>query len=136
MILGGAVGYLIGMLAGKADVEEARRQFEQQRSEVQHSSVQIVRRERLLTARHSMHRSLMALEQRNFGIAEQLAREAGTLLVEVGAGEGYPELALALQSFRPRVSEEISAQRTGLLDLIVRFDALLERETRVQPGTK
>jgi uncharacterized protein HemX len=80
-----------------------------------------------LEARRRLHLALVALDERNFGIAEQHVAAAGKLIQKSGApkdGE-MAKLGDELASGRLVATEDVGSQRSKLLGWAKRFDATM-----------
>lgn len=131
VVLGGVLGYVGGAIEGKLDLRQQATLFTQSQAELQERYAQAARRERVLLARRDLHRALISLQQRNFGTTEKHARQAGTLLAEVGGD--YAQFSEELKSFRPTVSDDIGQQREDLLATAARLDELLGELPETEP---
>ncbi len=128
VFLGAAVGWGIGSIQGRLAMQEARRGFDEEKAQLAAKAQQAAVTERALLARRGIHQALVALEQRNFGTAEEIARQAGEQLSSLGEGwEDYAEMAQLLSEFRPTVSDDVSEQRRQLMELSRRFDQLWDQ---------
>lgn len=129
LFVGGALGWVVASLQGEARLQRMQSDYEARLTTQRELTQPLEARLLALKARRAMHLSLIALEQRNFGTAERHAREAGEGLAAMGPGaERYAELADELQSFRPRVSDDISEQRAHLIEFSRQFDAIFDEE--------
>ncbi len=133
VLLGAVLGWGIGTIQGRLALQEARRGFEEDKSSLANKEQQRALRETALLSRRGMHQALVALEQRNFGLAQDRARQAGEQLASLGEDwAAFSEIAQQLSDFRPTVSDDISEQRTQLLDRVRRFDELWDERKKLQ----
>jgi hypothetical protein len=79
-----------------------------------------------LEARRRLHLALLALEDRNFGIAQAHVDAAAGLLAQgsSGAPAGIGDLQRELAAARLVATEDLGQQRQRLLDVVRRFDTL------------
>lgn len=77
-----------------------------------------------LEARRQVHLALLALEKRNFGIAQEHLERAAKLLAGHVSGE-LESVRASLASFKLLATEDLEAQRGRLLEVTRRFDAAL-----------
>lgn len=74
-----------------------------------------------LEARRHLHLTLLALDQRNFGIAQEHIQQAGRLLLGRSSGD-LETMRASLATLRLLATEDLESQRNRLLELIRRFD--------------
>ena len=90
------------------------------------------RRIRGLEARRALHLSLLALDKRNFGIAqEQIVRASQLLLDEGGEWQG---VGSELDGLKLQASDDLETQRKRLLELVANLDVALSRSPTGTPG--
>jgi hypothetical protein len=77
-----------------------------------------------LEARRQLHLALIALDQRNFGIAQERLAQASQLLSGHSTGE-LEAVRAQLAASKLVATEDLEAQRGKILDLLRRFDAAL-----------
>jgi hypothetical protein len=128
LALGGAYGVGRLQTAGLIDEAESRTQdVERQRqaglAEL-HAERQKVER---LNARRRLHLALLALEDRNFGIAQSEIALAGKLLQQSGptANDAFSKIAAEMQQHQLVATEDLNAQRQKLLGWARALDAAL-----------
>jgi F0F1-type ATP synthase membrane subunit c/vacuolar-type H+-ATPase subunit K len=76
-------------------------------------------------ARRKLHLALLALDERNFGIAQQHVSEAGGLLTKSGPAGGVPSLAAELSGAKLVATEDLGAQRGRVIGWARKLDAAL-----------
>lgn len=143
LIVAGALG-LLGALAASYTVgrveaaakTEAVRAAAREVSEKQDEAVATLRarlraqstRVTLLEARRRLHLSLIALGQRNFGIARDELRKAARLLAGTkgAASESLKALSQDLESYETVVTENLGDQRADLIAFAARLDEAID----------
>jgi hypothetical protein len=123
LVLAAALGatYLTGRLQGGVEVKAANERVtaaEQARDEARGKVVQ-------LEARRRLHLALLALDQRNFGIAESHLGVASALLAKSKQPASLAELHTALSAVKLRASEDLGSERKKIESIIQRFDQLV-----------
>lgn len=132
-------GFLWAKVAGNQALSEAKSEYETTLSSkdtaLQESDTALSRsqaRVQILAAYRDLHLALMALEERNFGTAnDHLNRAAKTLTAvsEPGAGEGEVQIAHqvgeAILAWKPDVSQDVGKQRHTVLGFAGRLDPLV-----------
>lgn len=79
-----------------------------------------------LESRRALHQALMALDERNFGVAqERLAAAEGRLSAATGLGEEVRALATQIKDIRLVATEDVGEQRLHILAIVKRFDQLV-----------
>ncbi len=93
------------------------------------------RRTVLLEARRRIHIALIALDERNFGIASQELNGAGSMMSTVqGAADGpIAVLATRLHGYKTVVTNDLGTQRGEIVGFAKKLDAVLDRE---QPSSR
>lgn len=81
-----------------------------------------------LEARRHLHLALLALDRRNFGIAQDHIEQAARLLAGHVAGE-LENVRAALASMKLLATEDLETQRSKILSLVERFDKTLPPRT-------
>lgn len=104
-----------------AEVAQARSATEQTLAEERNAI-------KKLEARRHMHLSLLELDKRNFGIAQEHLDHGARLLAGHATGE-LETIRASLAATKLRATEDLETQRVKLLDLIRRFDAALPPRT-------
>jgi hypothetical protein len=123
------VAYVAGRLhtASKIDQADARavaaldeRDRVRKDVAVEHAAIQ------RLEARRRLHLALIAVEARNFGIAQGHLDAAAALLAQgsAGAPAGFERLQSDLRATRLVATEDLGVQRQRILDWVRRFDEL------------
>lgn len=74
-----------------------------------------------LESRRQLHLSLLALDQRNFGIAQEHIEKAVRLLAGRSSGD-LEALRASLAELRLLATEDLADQRVRLIEVIRRFD--------------
>lgn len=77
-----------------------------------------------LEARRRLHLALIALDQRNFGIAQEHLTEGARLLEGHTTGD-LEEIRASLASLKLVATEDLETQRSKILQLVRRFDDAL-----------
>ena len=119
-----AAGYAVASLRADVALQQSEQAAQERLSALEVRTQALEAREGALLARRDLHLALLALEERNFGTAERLARKAGEGVGKLG--EAYAEPAKSLQGFRPTVSDNISEQRQALLDIARQLDQRID----------
>ena len=119
-VLAAALGatYLTARFQGGREVkaaEERARAAEQAADEVR---AKLLR----LEARRRLHLALIALDQRNFGIAESHLVAASALIAKSKPPPPVLELQNAMQAVKLRASEDLGNERKKIESIIQRFD--------------
>ncbi len=127
--LGMASTYLVGRFqtSGKIDLAEQQAHASEElaskrlaETKTEQNNVQ------QLEARRQMHLMLIALDQRNFGIASQHKDRAAKLLADsAGSSDELAKLARDIQDYRLVATEELGTQRDRVLGWVQRFDQAL-----------
>jgi hypothetical protein len=78
-----------------------------------------------LTAGRKLQLALTALDDRNFGIAQQHVTAAGRLLAKSSSGGDLDRLAAELSSAKLEVTEDVGAPRSKILGWTRQLDAAL-----------
>lgn len=78
-----------------------------------------------LEARRSLDQAVVALDARNFGIAEKQVQKASHWLVAAHAEPRLAELAKTLETFHLVATEDLGPQRKQLADWVVLVDQLV-----------
>jgi hypothetical protein len=107
----------------EAVTRELERRLEQAKAESA-AKDQVARR---LEARRLLGGAVMALDERNFGIAEAALSTAAELLAKSaeGAPTGLAELQADVGKFRPVATEDVGAQRARVVAWVKKFDQLV-----------
>jgi hypothetical protein len=128
-IVGTAYG--IGRAQGAAQLREAQSRFEERTTEHERKSQQLqeslTAAERVrahLEARRRLHRAMLALDERNFGIAHAHVQAAASMLDRGGDGGDARALSEELRAFRLVATEDLGSQRQPLLKWALRIDEL------------
>ncbi len=129
-VLALAVAYTVGRVQTASHVTEAKHQVEQIDKSQKQTKGQLDSEKSLvdqLEARRRLHLALLAMDQRNFGIADQHMRAAAKLLGESqpAAGSDLSKLQQKVQSFKLVATEDLAGQRQKILDMVHSFDELV-----------
>lgn len=123
-------GYLTGWLRNRSFwVEEnTRAERTQVDRDTQVSRIRSLERElQRFEARRRLHLALLALEQRNYGIAQQEVAAAASLLKVAALGEPtLEELARSVAAFKLVAGDDLAVQQKALLAFVQRFDPALK----------
>ena len=125
MVLGSV--YLGGWIHGSSKVSQVEEQATQaqDKQRVLETGLQGERRSVLqLEARRRLHLVLLAMDQRNFGIAEKHLEAAGKLLTkpEAQLSGDLEKLAEVIAGAKLVAQEDLSDQRKKILGWVERFD--------------
>jgi hypothetical protein len=137
-LLYGAVGvavvgaaYGVGRGQGAMQLREAREGFEAQAAEHQREAEaareQAVAARQVrahLEARRRLHRAVLALDERNFGIAQAHLAAAAAMLEQSGKGAEARTLADELRAVRLLATEDLASQRQPLVKWALRLDEI------------
>ena len=127
------VAYGVGRLQGTVevrrveakaatDVKQEGEETNKLRTELASTRMKLLR----LEARRELHKALLALDQRNFGIAQQHVELSGKLLDSSHPSDGeLARLAKAIAGKKLIATEDLAAQRRELLAWANRFDELV-----------
>jgi hypothetical protein len=120
-ILSVGVAYGVGrfQLASQVRDAEARTQAAEEKLRSEQQKVTS------LQARRHLHLALLAVDERNFGIAQKELEQAGRLLGGASAQPEHAKLAADIQRHKLIATEDLGAQRQKLLALTRALDALL-----------
>ena len=123
-----AIAYGSGM---RANVKRAAQSEARERAKVGELAVaraDLAERDRRIAqmeARRQLHLALLALDERNFGIAQQRLSHAGALLSLPGTPGDLSALGTQVKNLTVVAAGDIGQQRTQLLDIARRFDVLV-----------
>lgn len=129
-VLAVGVAYGVGRFQGNGKIDEAERRATAAASAsvsaVSASSVAVdIERGKVarLEARRRLHLALIALEERNFGIAQEHVGVAKAFLVSAkGVDPEVQKLGAELDAFKVVASEDVGEQRKALLGFCKRVD--------------
>ena len=86
----------------------------------------------VLLGYRQIHLAVLALEERNFGIAKEHVQQAGEKLRSISADQSAPdhaqkvsEVAKALDTWEPDVTQDVGTLRSGLLAHAERLDPVI-----------
>ncbi len=132
-VLALVVAYTVGRVQTASHVTEAKRQVEQIDKSQKQTKGQLDSEKALvdqLEARRRLHMALLAMDQRNFGIADQHMQAAAKLLArsKPAAGTDLDKLRGEVASFKLVATEDLAGQRQKILDMVHRFDELVPPE--------
>ena len=115
------IAYGVGRMQGAMGTEAA----EKQRAEAEVRLAACVTDVKMLEARRQLDLALRAMDDRNFGIAQDHIKQAGQFLSEANVQGEVAELATQLKKTEVMAATNFEDQRDKVLSLIQRFDALL-----------
>ena len=124
LILG---AYVTGRLQTAAKIDDAESRADQakdgqqqQASKAQSAEAVVLR----LECRRRLHLALVAMDDRNFGIAQEHLSEAGALLgkAEAPADSEIGKLGAAIRGHQLVATEDVGAQRSKVLGWVRTFD--------------
>jgi hypothetical protein len=127
------VAYGVGRVQGCSQVQQAEGKAQEAESAKQSATTELKtqldqtrRRVDLLEGRRHLHLALLAMDKRNFGIAQSHLQNANKLLKR-GAQEGSEEAKLhgRVEQLILVATEDFAPQRQKVLDVIEAFDALV-----------
>lgn len=84
---------------------------------------------RQLEARRQLHLALIALDERNFGIAQGHLNAAAILLGNAGGGEGIAALTKEIRGTNLVAAADFAEERRQILDFARRLDAAIPPES-------
>jgi cellobiose-specific phosphotransferase system component IIA len=121
-----AVTYGAGRLQTASRIEAAQgetKKAEGERDQAREELREARRVIEVLEARRALHRALVALDERNFGIAQQKLEQAGALLAK--GDKELEALGKAISAYRLLATEDVGAQRTRVLVFATKLDELV-----------
>lgn len=129
-VLALAVAYTVGRVQTASHVTEAKQKVQQIDKSQKQTRSQLDSEKALvdrLEARRRLHLALLAMDQRNFGIADQHMHVAARLLArsKPAAGSDLAKLQHRVAAFKLVATEDLAGQRQKILDLVHRFDELV-----------
>jgi hypothetical protein len=135
VLLGGA--YAVGRADAGSKTEAVKEQAAAAQATHQQATANLAaqvqserRRIVLLEARRRIHVALIALDERNFGIASQELDGAGSMMSTVeGAADGpIAELSARLHGYKTVVTNDLGSQRAEIVAFAKKLDVVLDRE--------
>ena len=123
-----AISYGSGMRANVRRATVAEGQEKAKIGELAVARADLAERDRRiahLEARRLLHLALLALDERNFGIAQQRLAQAVALLSAPGTPGDLAALSGQIKAVNVVAANNIGQQRTQLLDVARRFDTLV-----------
>ncbi len=129
-VLALAVAYTVGRVQTASHVTEAQHKVEQIDKSQKHTQSRLDSETALvdqLEARRRLHMTLLALDQRNFGIASEHMHAAAKLLAKSNPppGSALAKLEQQVSGFKLVATEDLAGQRQKILDMIHTFDQLV-----------
>lgn len=121
MVIAVFAAYVTGRLQGSAGTKAA----EQRAASAEQAQSKLAERISLLEARRRLHLAEVALDQRNFGIAESQVTAAAELLAKSKADGGLAELRASIAQSKLRASEDVGAERKKVEGWISKIDELV-----------
>ncbi len=124
--LGAAYG--TGRYQGKLTTDAAEKQASEREAEKKRATVEFdAQRDRAirLEARRRLHLALLALEERNFGLAEGHLAKASALLGRAKGDAALERLAGEIGGTKLGATDDLGATRKKLLDWVQAFDAAM-----------
>ena len=124
------MAYLSGLRTSVGRLRTANQELFRVRSQAEVAREDVSRRDttiRQLEARRQLHLTLMALDERNFGIAQNHLNAAAILLGNAGGGE-MEALAQQIKGTNLVAAADFADQRQQILDFVRRLDAAIPRE--------
>lgn len=130
MICAAGAAYVTGRLQTSSMIDAAEKETataEQKVTEQQAAASQLTQLLLRYEARRQLHLVLIALEERNFGIAKEHQSKAATLLQESApaAGSELAKLHEAMQKYQLVAREDLSAERAVIQTWAKRLDEQL-----------
>jgi len=131
MILAAGASYLAGRLQTSSMIDAAEKETVAAEEKATKRGADVSQANQLLLryeARRQLHLVLIALEERNFGIAKEHQSTAATLLQESEptAGSELAKLYEAMQKYQLVAREDLSAERTVIQTWAKRLDQELK----------
>lgn len=124
------VAYTVGRVQTASHVTEAEKKVDKAHETQKQTSTQLDSEKALvdrLEARRRLHLALLALDQRNFGIADAHMGAAAKLLArsQPAADSDLGKLEKQVGAFKLVATEDLAGQRQKILDMAHRFDELV-----------
>lgn len=130
-VLALAVAYTVGRVQTASHITAAKHQVEQIGKSQKQTKSQLDSEKALvdqLEARRRLHMALLAMDQRNFGIADQDMNAAAKLLARSKPAGDLAKLQQQVAGFKLVATEDLAGQRQKILDMVHRFDQLVPPE--------
>lgn len=118
-----AMAYGTGLRQSTSKLRNTNEQLRAARADVAGRDTAI----RQLEARRQLHLALLALDQRNFGIAQSRLNAAAILLNNAGQGQtgGLADLAQRIRATRVVAAADFAGQREQVLESVQQLDTIL-----------
>ncbi len=113
--------YGFGRLQASSLLDEANQHVEAEKQKSQQQTDALLR----LEARRRLHLCLLAMENRNFGIAQTHLETAGRLLQKSHPNAELAEVANQIAKHKLVATENLSAERKRILEWVAKFDELV-----------
>lgn len=126
LLVTGGVAYGVGRMQGAGAIEKAREETAGAQKAVEAAQAQVEAGKTLnrqLEARRQLHRALIALDQRNFGIAQNYLSATSILLGNVGGD--LAALGQDLRKVNLVATSDLAVQRNQIIGFVERMDAAL-----------
>ncbi len=130
--------YWLGLSKGRGELASQKTSYEGQlktaklqTADAQAQAATLQTQNHLMTARGLLYQGALALDQRNFGIANDDVAQAGQALdaakpADPGAEAKLGPLRQAVKDTKINVAEDLDTQRSHLLDLASQVDGLTQ----------
>lgn len=126
------VVYFVGLYQGRSAVSEVRaelQQLQEQQTAVQQQLARAQDMSRMRAAQALIYRAALDLDERNFGTANQRLQEAADVLGEAGMNAELQALQQDVAATNLEVAANLDAQRSNVVALAERLNALIPAET-------
>jgi len=123
-----AAAYGTGRYQGKLTTDAAEARATQRESEKQRATGEFdAQRDRAirLEARRRLHLAVLAVDERNFGVAEGHLTKAGALLGRAKGDAALDRLASEITGTKLSATDDLGATRKRLLDWVSAFDTAM-----------
>lgn len=123
----GLSGYIVGRVQMTAHVDAAKAETEASEQKVAKQENDADQQTRIigrLEARRQLHLMLLALDDRNFGIAKAHQAKAARLLQQSQPEGDMAKLATDIDKLELVATEDLAVQREKVLDWVKRFDQI------------
>lgn len=127
-----SMAYLSGLRTSTGRLREKNQELTRLKTQVDVARSDVTRRDatiRHLEARRQLHLSLIALDERNFGIAQGHLNAAAILLGNAGGGEAFTNLTRQIRATNLVAAADFAEQRQQILEFARRLDAAIPPES-------
>ena len=120
-VLSVGVAYGVGRFQGTGQVRDAEARMQDAEQKLRSEQQKVTS----LQARRHLHLALLAVDERNFGIAQKELEAAGRLIAQATDKPEHSKIAADIQRHKLIATEDLGAQRQKLLGWTRALDALL-----------